>query len=61
VLGGFAIIMAGVGHYLANLEKEVQGLSILDILKIHLERERERDVLVELMWNNNGGPQVKNQ
>jgi hypothetical protein len=49
VLGGFAIIMAGVGHYLANLEKEVQGLSILDILKIHLERERERDVLVELM------------
>jgi len=59
VLGGFAIIMAGVSHYLANLENEVQGLSILDRLIIHLERER--DVLVELMWNNNGGPQVENQ
>jgi hypothetical protein len=55
--------MAGVGRYLANLEKEAQGLSLLDRLIIHLERERERerDVLVELMWNSNGGPQVENQ
>jgi hypothetical protein len=30
-------------------------------LIIHLERERERDELVELMWNSNGGPQVENQ
>jgi len=42
MLGGLAIIMAGVGRYLANLGKEAQGLSLLDRLIIHLERERER-------------------